>query len=187
MERIRERPQARAPSEPPDNACAPTPPPRPVSPPRPGPSREVAEYESSFEYHEFLGEIDQNLMAAIQVQMRNNSAYVRSATITLLDFLAKTTLDIDPLLDSWVRELRMLIRNDPRPLRCLLAGFPSVVHRQFANGATPVDLSARSNAKQPIVKRCGNNRLGENRSRHGQRCRSEGRGDRHGQFQAECL
>lgn len=60
------------------------------------------DYTKSIEFGELLAELRYNLMAAIKLQLRNNSALVRRAVILLLEFTSTTTLKIDSLLQSYV-------------------------------------------------------------------------------------
>lgn len=64
--------------------------------------REVTDYRLSKEFRELNAEINHNLLRALKLQLKNNSALLRKATILLLEFIAKTKLNIDELLLSWV-------------------------------------------------------------------------------------
>lgn len=60
------------------------------------------DYTRTNEFKELLVEIRNNLMPAIKLQLRNNSALVRRAIILLLEYVATTTLKMDSVLQSYV-------------------------------------------------------------------------------------
>lgn len=64
--------------------------------------REVTDYRLSKDFRELNAEIKHNFLRAVKLQLKNNSALLRKATILLLEFIAKTKLNIDELLLSWV-------------------------------------------------------------------------------------
>lgn len=59
-------------------------------------------YVDSAEYKCLLTEINQNLLCAIKLQLKNTSALVRRVAVLLLELMAKTNLDIDQILLSYV-------------------------------------------------------------------------------------
>lgn len=61
---------------------------------------DVFDYTKSPEYKALAIEINNNLMRAIKVQLRNTSALVRRAVILVLEFIASTNLNMDELLLS---------------------------------------------------------------------------------------
>lgn len=63
---------------------------------------EPIDYTKSIEYKELEEEINQNILCAIRLQMKNSSALVRRAVISMLDFLGTTNKNIDNLLLSHV-------------------------------------------------------------------------------------
>lgn len=63
---------------------------------------ESVDYTKSTEYKELLKEINQNLLCATRLQLKNLSALVRRVAVLLLEFLGSTTLNIDELLTSYV-------------------------------------------------------------------------------------
>lgn len=64
---------------------------------------EVVDYTKSTEYKELIKEIRKNLVCATRLQLKNCSALVRRVAVLLLEFLGTTTLDIDDILESYVR------------------------------------------------------------------------------------
>lgn len=63
---------------------------------------EAIDYTKSIEFKNLLMEIQQNLLCATRLQLKNASALVRRVAVLLLEFLGTTTLDIDELLLSHV-------------------------------------------------------------------------------------
>lgn len=59
----------------------------------------------STEYKCLFDEIKTNLVRAIKFQMKNSSALVRRVAVLILEFLGKTTININELLTSYVSEI----------------------------------------------------------------------------------
>lgn len=57
---------------------------------------------NSAEYKQLFEEVKRNVVRAIKFQFRNSSALVRRVAVLMLDFLGKTTININDLLTSYV-------------------------------------------------------------------------------------
>lgn len=57
---------------------------------------------NSPEYKQLFDEVKGNVVRAIKFQFRNSSAHVRRVAVLMLDFLGKTTININDLLMSYV-------------------------------------------------------------------------------------
>lgn len=64
---------------------------------------EPKDYTKCLDYRHLAGEVQQNLLRAIELQFKNNSALIRRAILLLLEFIAKTKLNINHILVCWVR------------------------------------------------------------------------------------
>lgn len=109
-----------------------------------------AELTRSVEYKALFDEIKNNLVRAIKVQLKNSSALVRRVAVLMLDFLGKTTIDINVLFTSYVsgrgRSIsRICSESTPFHLAdivvavvIIIAGAETIVHRSVAAGATSI-------------------------------------------------
>lgn len=69
------------------------------------------EIAQSVEYKSLLDEIKTNLVRAIKYQMKNSSALVRRVAVLIIEFLGKTTVNINELLTSYVSEISLNLIN----------------------------------------------------------------------------
>lgn len=92
---------------------------------------EPFDYTKTDEYGVLLTELNQNLLCAIKIQLKNASALVRKATVSLLEYAATTNLGIDQLLLSYVcSECVLIYLHFPRGF---VICFISMFCRTFGN------------------------------------------------------
>lgn len=64
---------------------------------------QCTDYTKSKEFSELVSEILQNVIKATGLQIKNSSALIRRSVLLFMEFLAKTKLDVSPVMVSWVR------------------------------------------------------------------------------------